>query len=68
MEIYMVILIGIAILALATFLIMTIWNKVIIKKFPLSAIQKLSFWDALALMVFVSILVPGCYVVGSKCL
>lgn len=46
----------IAILALYTFLIQTIWNKVIIKKFPSQNIQTLSFWDALALAVFVSLL------------
>lgn len=39
-----------------TFLVMTIWNSVIIKKLPTSHIQPLTFWDALALAVFVSLL------------
>ena len=52
----------ILVLVIGTFLVMTIWNQVIIKKFPLSMIQELSFWDALALMVFMSILIPGCFV------
>ena len=37
-------------------LIMVIWNNVIVKKFPLSDIQQLDFWDALALAVFCSLL------------
>jgi hypothetical protein len=41
-----------SVIALSTLLIMVIWNKVIIKKFPLSDIQKLNFWEALALSVF----------------
>ena len=45
-----------ALIALNTYLIMIIWNKVIITKFPTSNIQKLDFWDALALSVFVSLL------------
>lgn len=43
-------------IALQTFLVMIIWNNVIIKKFPKSNIQELTFWDALAISVFVSIL------------
>ena len=49
-------LIILGVIALYTLLIMLIWNKVIIKKFPQSNIQTLTFWDALALSVFVSIL------------
>ena len=59
---YIILLIWILFLVVGIFLVMTIWNRVIIKKFPLSMIQKLSFWDALALMVFVSLLIPGCFV------
>ena len=43
-------------MAIYVALIMVIWNEVIIKKFPNQNIQKLSFWDALALSVFVSLL------------
>lgn len=46
----------VVILAIETFLIMLIWNKVIIKKFPTQHIQPLSFWDALALSVFFGLL------------
>lgn len=45
-----------AIIALQTYLIQVIWNKVIIKKFPDSNIQTLSFWDALAISVFFSLI------------
>ena len=50
----LVILLGLV--ALYVFLIMTIWNNVIIKKFPSQNIQKLTFWDALAFGVFFSLL------------
>ena len=60
------IIIILALLALYTFLIMIIWNKVIIKKFPQQNIQKLSFWDALALGVFVSLLSGGTTVLVTK--
>ena len=43
-------------LALYVFIIMIIWNKVIINKFPSQNIQELNFWDALAISVFVSLL------------
>ena len=42
--------------ALYTYLIMIIWNKVIITKFPESNIQQLDFWDALSLSIFVSLI------------
>ena len=42
-------------------LIMIIWNKVIIKKFPKSDIQELGFFDALAISVFMSLVLnPRC--------
>lgn len=49
-------LVLLAVVSFYTFLIMTIWNKVIIEKFPQQKIEKLSFVEALALSVFVSIL------------
>lgn len=49
-------IIFLSIVALYTYLIMIIWNNVIIKKFPDSNIQKLDFWEALALSVFFSLL------------
>lgn len=39
-----------------TFLVMTIWNNIIVVKFPASNIQKLSFTDSLGLALFVSLL------------
>ena len=47
------------IFVLSIFLIEIIWNQVIIKKFPNANIQKLSFWDSLAIAVFVSLLTGG---------
>lgn len=44
------------VIAINTFLIMIIWNQVLINKFPNSNIQKLNFWDALAISVLCSIL------------
>ena len=56
-------LVGLAVLlisiAIYTYLVMLIWNDVIIKKFPSSNIQKLNFWDALALSVLVGLLSCG---------
>ncbi len=48
--------VSLVVLAIETFLIMIIWNNVIIKKFPTQHIQPLSFWDALALSVFFALL------------
>jgi NADH:ubiquinone oxidoreductase subunit 6 (subunit J) len=50
------IVIVVAIIALFTFLIMLIWNNVLIKKFPTWKMQKLSFWDALWLAIFFGVL------------
>jgi hypothetical protein len=55
-SILILILIGLALIALQTYLIQVIWNKVIIKKFPESNIQTLTFWDALAISVFFSLI------------
>ena len=62
-------LVAVIIIALGTYLIMLIWNNVLLKKSPLIAAKKLNFWDALALAVFVSLLWGGgqvCYSVNSK--
>ena len=57
-NLHMTILIAgvLAIIALQTYLIQVIWNKVIIKKFPDSNIQTVTFWDALAISVFFSLI------------
>jgi len=44
---------------LSIYLVEFIWNQVIIKKFPNANIQRLSFWDSLAIAVFVSLLTGG---------
>lgn len=46
-------------LVVSIFLIQIIWNHVIIQKFPNSKIQPLTFWDSLAIAVFVSLLTGG---------
>ena len=55
-RILILILSVLALIALQTYLIQVIWNKVIIKKFPDSNIQTLTFWDALAISVFCSLI------------
>jgi uncharacterized membrane protein len=52
-------------LALETYLVMVIWNNIIVKKFPNANIQELSFWDGLGLMVFISIMFPHTVVYAS---
>jgi len=59
-------LIAIIIVAIETYLVMVIWNDVIIKKFPSASIQELSFWDALSIMVLFSILCPTTIVYANK--
>jgi hypothetical protein len=54
-SIFILILIGLALIALQTYLIQVIWNKVIIKKFPESNIQTLTFWDALVFFSLIGI-------------
>jgi hypothetical protein len=52
---------------LSIFLIEIIWNNVIIKKFPNANIQRLTFWDSLAIAVFVSLLTSsGAAVIAIK--
>lgn len=50
---------------LSIFLIEIIWNQVIIKKFPNSKIQRLTFWDSLAIAVFISLLTGGGSAINS---
>lgn len=45
-----------AVIALLTFLIMIIWNNVLMKKLRGWNMQRLSFWDALWLAVFFGVL------------
>ncbi len=51
------VLVGLAVLYI--FMIQIIWNRVIVEKFPKADIQKMTFWDSLALAVFFSLLSGG---------
>jgi hypothetical protein len=55
-----------ALVAINTVLIMLIWNNILIKKVKGADFQKLNFWDALAIGVFLSIVSGGTTVI-SKC-
>jgi len=46
-------------IALTTYLIMLIWNKVLVVKLTTAGLQNLDFWEALALAVFVNLLLGG---------
>ena len=46
-------------IALSTYLIMLIWNKVLVVKLTNARLQILDFWEALALAVFVDLLLIG---------
>jgi len=46
-------------IALSTYLIMLIWNKVLVVKLTNARLQNLDFWEALALAVFVNLLLIG---------
>ena len=46
-------------IALSTYLIMLIWNKVLVVKLTTAHLQNLDFWEALALAVFVNLLLGG---------
>jgi hypothetical protein len=50
-----------AVTVLYLFLIMIIWNRVIVKKFPNSNIQQLSYWDSLLLSVLFSLVSTGIF-------
>lgn len=56
-----------AMICFVSFLIMIIWNNVIVKKFPNSNIQKLNLWEALALIIFFGILTGGGTTVVYTC-
>ena len=58
--------IAIIVIAIETYLVMVIWNDVIINKFPDAKIQELTFWDALAVMVLFSILFPSTIVYANN--
>lgn len=48
-----------AMVAIYTLLIMVIWNSVLMKKVKGADLQKLNFWDALAIAVFFSMISGG---------
>lgn len=48
-----------AMVAIYTLLIMFIWNNVLMKKIKGADLQKLNFWDALAIAVFFSMISGG---------
>ena len=51
-----------AVVVLYFFLIMIIWNKIIVKKFPNSNIQQLTYWDSALLSVFIAVVhTPGIF-------
>jgi hypothetical protein len=54
-----------AMISIYTVLIMVIWNNVLIKKIKGANLQKLTFWDALAIGVFFS-LVSGSTTVSNS--
>ena len=49
------IIIFLLIISIYTLLIMVIWNNVLLKKIKGLDLQKIDFWDALAISVFFSI-------------
>ena len=55
-----------AMVVIYTLLVMVIWNNVLMKKVKGADLQKLNFWDALAIAVFFS-LVTGSTTVINKC-
>ena len=59
-------LIFIFMLAIYAILIMIIWNNVLIKKFPSSDIQKLTFLDSIAISILTSLLFKGYTVLQVK--
>jgi hypothetical protein len=53
----LIILLGV--ISLNTFLIMVIWNNVLINKIRGANLQKLGFWDSLAISLFFSLISGG---------
>lgn len=54
-----------ALIAINTLLIMVIWNNVLVSKVRGAQLQKLTFWDALAIGVFFSMVSGGATVVNQ---
>lgn len=54
---FMIFAIALAVLALVTYLVKVIWNNVIIEMFPEQNFSELSYWHALAVLVFARILI-----------
>jgi hypothetical protein len=54
----------VAMIAIYTLLIMVIWNNVLIKKIKGLDLQKLNFWDALAIGVFFSLVSGGTTIIN----
>lgn len=55
-SILLLVAIILGVVALQTYLIQIIFNKVVIKKFPSANIKELSFWDALAISILCALL------------
>ena len=53
-------------IAIYTLLIMVIWNNVLVSKIKGANLQKLTFWDALAIGVFFSLMSGGVYNVQTN--
>ena len=65
-DIVILLLVLIVMVTIYTLLIMVIWNNVLIQKVQGASLQKLTFWDALAIGIFFS-LVSGGTVIHNKC-
>lgn len=55
-----------SIVSIYTILVMVIWNSVLIQKIKGFNLQKLNFWDALAISVFLS-LISGSTTIINQC-
>lgn len=49
----------IILIILYTLLVMLIWNGILVKKFPSANMKVLTFWEAMALAVFFSVMTGG---------
>lgn len=52
-------LVMLIVLSIISTIVMLIWNKIIIKKFPTLLIQEINFFEALAIIIFCHILCKG---------
>ena len=59
-------LVLLAMVSIYTLLIMVIWNNVLMKKVKGADLQKITFWDALAIGVFFSV-ISGGTVIHTQC-